>query len=82
MSWAARTVGTVETNPGGTAVYSFTYSEAAATITHTAYLRTNRDSGDAEDELFELTIPAPIAEDRDGLGVTRHSQAEILLLLQ
>ena len=56
VSWAGRTEGNVTTDPNGTAVFSFTYSEAAATITHTAYLRTNRDSADAEDELFELTL--------------------------
>ena len=50
-----RVVGDVVTaNQGGTAVYTFDYGEAAATIDHIAYLRTNRDSADAEDELFEL----------------------------
>ena len=50
-----RVVGDVVTaNSGGTAVFTFDYGEAAATIDHIAYLRTNRDSADAEDELFEL----------------------------
>ncbi len=58
VQWATQREGAVVTDPAGTAVYTFTFGEAAATITHTAYLRTTRDSGDAEDELFELTIPA------------------------
>ena len=49
-----RVVGDVVTNADGTATFTFDYGEAAADITHTAYLRTNRDSADAEDELFEL----------------------------
>ena len=45
-------------NAGGTATFTFDYGEAAADITHIAYLRTNRDSADAEDELFELEATA------------------------
>ena len=41
-------------NTAGTATFVFDYGEAAADITHTAFLRTNRDSADAEDELFRV----------------------------
>jgi len=41
-------------NGSGTATFTFTYGEGAVNLTHTAFLRTNRDSADAEDELFRL----------------------------
>ena len=41
-------------NTAGTATFVFDYGEAAADITHTAFLRTNRDSADAEDEVFHV----------------------------
>ena len=41
-------------NTAGTATFVFDYGEAAADIEHTAFLRTNRDSADAEDEVFHV----------------------------
>ena len=42
------------TNASGTATLTFTYGEGVVNLEHTAYLRTNRDSADAEDEQFQL----------------------------
>ena len=54
----------VTTNGGGTALFTFDYGEGAADITHIAYLRTNRDSADAEDELFELKAEHSVSHRR------------------
>ena len=59
VQWMSNTEGNVTvSDDGGTAVYVFSYGEDADTIKHTAYLRTHRDSADAEDELFHVEIPA------------------------
>ena len=41
-------------NAAGTATFTFEYGQDAENVTLTAFLRTNRDSADAEDELFRL----------------------------
>ena len=59
-------------NAAGTAIFTFDFGEGAADITHTAYLRTHRDSADAEDELFHLeaTPSTQVATNTDGDDVT------------
>ena len=59
VSWMERVEGDITiNNADGTAVFNFDFGEGAADITHTAYLRTHRDSADAEDELFNLEATA------------------------
>ncbi len=55
VEWMPNTVGDVRIdNATGMASFVFDYGEDAFNKTHTAYLRTHRDSDDAEDELFHL----------------------------
>ncbi len=55
VEWMPNTVGDVTiSNSTGMAMFVFDYGEDAFNKTHTAYLRTHRDSDDAEDELFHL----------------------------
>ena len=55
VEWMPNTVGDVRIdNATGMASFVFDYGEDAFNKTHTAYLRTHRDSEDAEDELFHL----------------------------
>ena len=47
-------------NSAGTATMTFTFGEENVNLQHTAFLRTMRDSGDAEEELFRLSVPATV----------------------
>ena len=58
-------------NAGGTATFVFDYGEGAADITHTAYLRTNRDSADAEDEVFHVEAADSVATPTDRIAVRK-----------
>ena len=72
-----RVVGDVVTAANGTATFTFDYGEAAADITHTAYLRTNRDSADAEDELFELQAAFTFSGDGISAATIRRKPGDL-----